>query len=282
MKRILFALLPFIAWIPAQSAVLYDLDDTVLDGGAGENTFIVTNSGTGTTGLVLNSGPTTLIETIGSPGSFTYIVGYFGSASLVAIGDSITLSYTITPSSAGAFNAADSAFRVGLFNSNGTQLTGNSNTGGSAALNNDTGYGGRYRPNGIPGSGNTVVQRSTGNDVLWASGNLTTVTGSPTLVSPGTATFNGSLTLTLVTTGVQITSVVNGGAAQMVIDTSGLITSFDSFSVFAQPGSSSPTLTFSELTVSTVPEPSAVLLLGMAGLGLILGRKRSRSRQMAG
>jgi hypothetical protein len=262
------------------SAVLYDLNDTVLAGDTGANTFFVANSAGSPAGLSYSGSGPTLTDTLSGSGSYTYFVAYTDSATLTNIGDSITLSYSLTPSSATAFNSGGGAFRVGLFNSNGTKLTANVAGDGASELNNDTGYSAYYQP-GSSATGNTFRQRTGTNNNLWQSGANPAVSGSPDLASPGTGTITGTFTLTLVATGVQITSVLNGGAAQSVIDTSGLVTTFDSFSIFANSGSANPTLTFSDLTVTftPIPEPSSLVLLGASGAALLGIRRRVRRKQ---
>jgi hypothetical protein len=283
MRTILAAALTSLALLPAaHAAVLYDLDSLALDGEAGENTFFVSN-GEPTAGLTQAAGSNQpLVYTLAdNSGPFTYFVGYYSAATLTNIGDSITLTYSLTPSSNIAFDGttADRTFRVGFFNSNGEQMMGNTTGSGAAALNDDTGYIAAYRPrSGTIANTNTLQERTSTNDLLWASSTLTTVSGAPTLVSPGTGDIDGTFTLKLVSTGVEITSVINGGAAQSVIDTSGTITSFDSFSIFAASGAVNPTLTFDTLTISTavVPEPSAALLLlgGLATLAFLRKRRQ--------
>jgi hypothetical protein len=283
MKTLLASTLALVTLVPAMpAAVLYDLDTLALDGQTGENTYLVSNSQTAPAGLTQAAGTNQpLVDTLGTSENYTYFVGYYSAATLTNIGDSITLTYSLTPSSATAFNnsfsGADRAFRVGFFNSNGTQMTANSATTGATALNNDTGYAATYRPTaGTVATNNSLLQRTSTSDILWSSGTFVTVSGAPTLVSPGTGDITGTFTLKLVSTGVEITSVINGGTAQSVIDTSGTITSFDSFSIFAVPGDTNPTLTFDALTVSTVPEPSAALLLlgGLAPLAFLRKRRQ--------
>jgi hypothetical protein len=262
------------------SAVLYDLNDTVLAGDTGANTFFVANGQLSPAGLSYSGLGPTLTDTLAAGTTYTYFVANTDSATLTNLGDTITLSFELTPSSASAFNNNSGTFRVGLFNSNGTQLSSNVSGNGDTALNNDTGYVATYNPR-ASGTGNVFRQRSSGNDNLWDSGRYTTVSGSPDLNSPGTGTISGTFTLTLVETGVEITSIINGGAPQSVIDTSGLVTTFDSFSIFAIAGATNPTLTFSTLSVTftPIPEPSSAVLLGVSGAALLGFRRRAGRTQ---
>ncbi len=262
------------------ASALYDLDDTVLAGGSGANTFFVSNGQTA--GLTYDSGTPSLLWNQGTSGQFTYFVGYFNSQTLASIGDSISLTYTITPAGAAAFQSVDQAFRVGFFNSGGTQLTNNTTANGDAAFNTDTGYMATYRPNGTPvGAANTISQRTGSNNVLITTSVFTQVPGAPTLQSPGTGQITGSLTFTLQTaTTLSIVSKINAGSDQIVTDTSGLVTSFDMFSFFALSGDSTAgsDLNFTDLTVTynSVPEPQAGVLLGGAALVLCAARRKWR------
>lgn len=272
------ALIPavILAWSSAHAATLYDLNDTVLSGGTGANTFFVSNSTTGT-GLSYNEAAPSLTWTTAS--SYTYMVGYFDSTTLMNVNDSITLSYTITPSSGTAFpSGTDSNFRLGLYNSGtNTKISTNLSGTGSTTFNSYTGYQAYYRANGTPTTSDTLQQRAGGtNNILTSNG--TTIAGSPTLATPGTGVITGSFTLTLTAVGqLTVTSVLNGASAQTVTDISGIDTKFDTFGIFAYGTGSNPTLTFSNLTVSTVPEPS-VVLLGIGGVMLLALRKRGGPR----
>jgi len=262
---------------PAQGVVLYDLSTVVLDGGAGENTYLISNGMAPPAGLAYNSATPSLTYTGGTNSNYTYMVGYFTSSNLVNEGDSITLSYSLTPSSNIAFTGSNEQnFRVGLYNSGGSKITSNPAGTGDAAFNTSTGYMATYRPRGTVGAANSIYQRTSSNVILVGTGAHTLVDGAPTLVSPGTGNISGSLTLTRVSTGVQIESVINGGAAQSVIDTSGLVTTFDTFSIFGISGDTNPTFTFSTLSITTasVPEPSRYLLLTGAFCALVCRRKR--------
>ncbi len=269
MKKFLLCFLVLTAVSPVKAqTVLYDLNDTVFSGTAGANTFLA-----GPGSLSQPSPGSSITQTLGTSGNFSYSVGYFDLTSLLALGDSLTISYAVDTSSITTFQNSDQQFRVGLFNSGGSQLTANVGTT-SATFNGYDGYVGTYRPNGASGAANTLRERTGTNDLLWSGGSYTTLSGAPTLVSPGTGDFTGSFKLTLVASGVEISSVINGGAAQTVIDTTGTLTSFDTFSIFANPLNNSPTLVFTALSVTTsVPEPSVVGLVG-CGLGLGLLRRR--------
>jgi hypothetical protein len=261
----------------AQAAVLYSLSSTVLDGGAGENTYFVSNasaSGTGA-GLAYNSGTPSLLWTQGSTNNqYTFMLAYLGSSAVLTnTGDSVTLSYAITPSGPGAFSSStDGSFRLGLFNSNGSKITGDQTGTGSGTFSNYGGYLAYYRPNGSTTASDSFYQRTTGSSVLPTSNGSPALT--PTLVSPGTGAITGSLTITKLALGVQLDSVINGGAVQSITDTTSVVTTFDTLSFLSFGGPSNATLYFTELSVTTVPEPSSWALMGMGGVAVLCFRRR--------
>lgn len=271
------ALAALLAVSSAPAATLYSLGGTVLDGSPGENTYIARGN-TGTSGLSYNGGAPSLTWTGGTVANPTsYVVGYFSSFNLVNLGDSITLSYSIAAGSASAFSTGDQSFRVGLFNSGGSLISANIAGTGDAALNSYGGYDATYRPNGTSTGSDRFYQRTVASNNLMTSAAFTAAGTGITLDSPGTGSFTGSLKLELVATGLQITSVINGGPAQSVIDTTGIVTGFDAFSFQSTVGVANPTFTFSDLTVSAVPEPSTYALL-LCGAG-VLALLRTRSKR---
>lgn len=284
------ALMTFlVASAPLRAATtLYNLSGLVLDGSGGENTY-VSATGTGS-GLNYNAGTPSLTWTLSNSNSnYSQLIGKFAATSLANVGDSITLSYSFTASVSTAFNNTDGAFRVGLFNSNGSVVTGNT-AGTDGNVNSDLGYAAFYRPNtGTNAASNTFGQRTGTSAVLMSTSAIITTTTpfgttAPTLSSFGITTGNltgtGSFTLTLLTGGsVRLTSVVNSGGGQTRDDTvSAFVTTFDEFGFFATSGSTAnPALTFTDLSVvyAAVPEPSTyALFVGAGGLAFVAWRRR--------
>ncbi|MDR1283528.1 MAG: PEP-CTERM sorting domain-containing protein [Opitutaceae bacterium] len=263
---------------------LYDLPDVRLDGTSGANTWYVSGDTNeiwpGGLGYSAGTGNPVLTWTLGSSGKYNYMVATFDAVTLANVGDSLVLSWQITPGGSDAFRNADGALRVGLFNSGGNQISGNVNGATDARFNNDTGYAALYAPNAASGANSKFFRRGGGNDNLWSG--RTEIAGSPTLASPGTGVITGSLTLKLIEGGLLITSVINGGAGQSVTTASNLVTTFDTLSFFATSGKAGSTLTFSELSVTyvpAVPEPSACALL--AGTILLAFAVIRRNRRMS-
>jgi hypothetical protein len=269
----------------ANAATIFSINDVKLDGATGENTFLVKN---GNAGATLATGSGTLAFTSASSGSFAYFVGNFGPVTLANVGDKLTITYAYNAPPANFFSTGDGAFRLGLFNSNGTQLAADVDTiSSTTTMSADTGYIVRYRTNtsGSPGASNGFYQRTSSHQNLWESAaSPNAVAGSPTFAAIGTGAVTGSLTLELTAPGqITLTSVVNAGTAQFTTDSvAPVVTTFDQFSFFTLNGAvtspATPTITFTQLTIdySPVPEPGAAGLLGACLLGLALTRRRSR------
>lgn len=255
------------------ATVVYDLGSAVLDGGAGANTFA-----RGATSLSLSDGNLNF-----QLGANSYLVGYFDAVTLGNVGDKLNLSFTYT-APADAFATADQAFRVGLFDSKGTQITQNGGTSNNA-FNDERGAGVMLRARaGTLGSTNAFYERkSDGNGTtLWSTALYTAVSGTPTLgqvVTGGTTiTYGierlaeGALLYTVSYTGT------SGSISESIISTAPATYTFDTLSLFANPVSATtPTLSFSDLTVtsSPIPEPaSAAALLGLGALGMVAVRRR--------
>ncbi len=267
--------------IPLFAAVVFDLNDVVLDGNSGENTYITKN---GAGSLVYDGGGTpSLTYTLTTSGSYSYFSSYFDSQTLSTVGEGIEISYSFTPNSTSTFKTQVNAFRVGFYNSNGSPVSDDSNENYQVEFNNDTGYMALYSPNATP-SGDYFYQRTGTNNILWSSSSRTAVSGSPLLDSPGTGlSVTGLLRVELISsTSIRLTSQINGNSSQSVVhsvvDSDDLDTSFDMLSFFAMPNGNGQSLTFDEMTVTTIPEPSSiVLMMGAAGLFLISGVRLRRS-----
>lgn len=280
------------AGLSCSATTLYNLAGTVLDGNTGENTYISAN-GSGS-GLVYTSGSTPSLKvTLPGSGSYAQVIGNFTSTALTNIGDSITFSYSFTVSSSTVFSANDQTFRVGLLNSNGSPITGNT-AGTDANASSDTGYMATYRgPTGTNGTTNTFYQRTASNNVLMSTSAFSSTTtyldgAAPTLtslgISSGNLSANGSFTITLISGGVRLSSIINGGAAQTRDDTTGsVVSTFDQFGFFGLSGSANPFITLTDLTITytsaAVPEPStSALLAGAIGLITVMWSRRFRRR----
>lgn len=260
-----------------KGTVLYDLSSVKLAGSVGANAFFM---GAGTSDLAVDgiSGPLTAATTTGG---FTYFVFYFDAASLEKIGDSLTVSFqgTLTGGS-----TSNQAFRLGLFDSHGTKLSGNVDTPQSNVFNAYSGYRADYRIAGAPSpnSGNNFRRRlgqENSKNLFATSADTPILDGTQVLslnLSPSNVV-TGSFSLKRVSTGIEITSSISGNPPQTV---SGGSTSFqqvfDSFA-FALSGDTGKSAVFQmstlNVTYSTIPEPATALFLGTGFLALALGRR---------
>ncbi|MEX2606085.1 MAG: PEP-CTERM sorting domain-containing protein [Kiritimatiellia bacterium] len=277
MNKISFLLLLLPLGGTCLGAVVFDLNDVVLDGSAGENTYIARNS-TSAGGLSYDGGTPSLTYNLNGTNSYSYFVSYFDAQTL-AVGDSLELSYAFTPTSTNTFRNVNETFRVGLYDSKGTQVDSDTDGTGLAGYNDDRGYMGLYSPNATPSSTtDKFFQRTGSNNLLWSSGTRTVVSGSPTLESPGTGSVTGLFRITLQSaTELLLESQINGNTFQSVLDTAGLETTFDSLSFFVISGADDQSLTFSDMTVTVIPEPSSLILVTVAGLFyLLVGFTRRR------
>lgn len=253
------------------TTVLYDLSETKLSGTTGANTFSVGTTG----GLSYNSGASSLTWNLATTTpNYNYFVAYFDSTTL-SVGQSIKLAYTFTPSTSSFFSNTDSAFRLGILNSGGSELSSNITNGvGSSTLNGYRGYLGLYPGRSGAGTSNSALYaRNKNGDNIWDSATRVKITDSPSPTpNVGTSPVTGSFEISLISEStLRITSIINGGTAQYVDVSSSPYTTFDSISFMGFPSSSSsPSVTFTDLTVSLIPEPSSIALAAGASL-LMLG-----------
>jgi hyaluronate lyase len=111
-----------------------------------------------------------------NPQDWGKFLGYFGPATLLNPGDSVTLSFnfrfTASPANINA------GFRVGLYNSNGTrQTTDADDTGvpGPGDRSDDVGYGFQVNPGSNSLTGLNVYSEAAGNDILGGASPSATV-----------------------------------------------------------------------------------------------------------
>jgi hypothetical protein len=251
-----------------------------------------TLAGQGTANPVMGTADGT--TTVSSSNGF--LVGYFNPISLVNVGDSITLSFNVRfNDDAGVTNGAGDNFRFALFDLNGqTKVTAdNTATAGVDGQTDDwRGYWFGTKSGTGTGSGGSIREKITAN----ASGDNPFAAASPnntTVESKGTV---GGTTVTLVSstdgdaTGPLYSGVMTLTKTAAGIDLSGSFTGNDGANTFAASDTTSPfpvnfgavaflngggvsadQLIFSN--VSVVPEPSALALVGLAGLACVRRRR---------
>ena len=267
-KTLLTFLLTATALTSAPAALLYDLNTAVVTGG-GQNTFAAaTGSAGGAGGSFTGSLPTNLVFTDGGTNTFDYFIGKFSTSTLTTVGDTLSLNFTAT--GANFSTLTGQSIRFGLFN------VGTATTGAGSTFNAATGYRADYGPANNPGPG-AIRERNNTADNLFSSGVSPNLTSNsvPFTFNPN-GTYSGSLTLELLAgSQVKITSQIGGTTAVSVTDTTAAFTNFNSFGFFLTDNGSPASLSFTNLTVTSVPEPGTVALLGLAGMAFLLRRRKS-------
>ena len=241
----------------------------------GSNTWYFASSATGATAGSLSDSSGTLTYQTSSATANTMIWTYFSSQALVSTGDSLTFNFTLSDSS--VLNTAAS-LRIGLFNSGGTQVA--NNLSGTIADSGFTNYTGdsAWVADHVSTTTSNIECRSSTSTTLWASAAFASLgTGAGAALSANTP-YNGSLTLTKVSTGVQV-AISLGGATFSYIDTSGKTSSYDTLSFFSTAATDTLTLSNMSIAYAAAPEPGVVALLGAGAalVGLPLLRRRRAS-----
>lgn len=270
-KTSLSLLLATVAISAAPAAILYDLNTADVSG-AGQNTFAAsTNTAGGAGGAFTGTLPTNMVFTGGNV-SFDYFVGKFDVNTLTNVGDTLTLTFTASAANFITFTGGSQAIRFGLFN------IGSATDGASNTYNAATGYRADYGVDNSPGAG-AIRQRTGTSSNLFATGASPSLTSNSTLFTfAPTGTFSGSLSLELLAGNqVMITSQIGGTTAVSITDTTAAFTSFNSFGFFLTGDTAaSPSLNFTNLTVTAVPEPGAASLLCLgAGMTCLLRRRKA-------
>lgn len=222
-------------------------------------------------------------------GNASIAVSYFTPTTL-AIGSSMTLTFSVTDTITPGAASARQGLRFGLFNSNGVTpgsnlLTGDTTTLTNSAFTHYTGYAGFYSlQSALDPSGIAISQRDGVSPVLTNSlfggtsySTLGALTGS-SATTTGT-TYTVSLTLQYISaTEMDITLIANGNTVTRT--TSSIISTFDSIGLFSS--GSNGDITYDNITVTVVPEPSTAALLAVTFFGaIVLCRERRRKGALA-
>ncbi|HWL52209.1 MAG TPA: hypothetical protein VNQ90_07230 [Chthoniobacteraceae bacterium] len=269
--RLIACLLPFLlgALRPEQAggATILTLDDLVRPGGSGDaNTFLVGTDNTPATTATLTS----------DPGSLTFVskagilVVQFANVSLANVGQSITLTYTVTLSN---FDNGSRGLRLGLFHHDTGSLLSADITGVSSGFTGYQGYVETRRVTSTNANSSEFARRDP------TRGALMDLTGAPILGNPtgGLNAVNGQTyqgSLTLERTGVSEITFTHqfGNDIQIYTDTgASMLTAFDTvaFRTDRADATVATSMVFTSFTLTqTIPEPGAAWLL-LPALGLL-------------
>lgn len=263
MKTLLRSLSIAVAIGTAQAGVIFDIGDVVRPGGPETaNTVIFGTSNTNPSSMTVDPGSSVAFS--GDSGLFAT---YFASQTL-DIGETLQLSYTATFANA---DASARGFRIGMFNTGtGTVYSTDQTTTGNFA--GYEGYAQTQRITSTTSSSSEAFQRSSPQLQLLTATDGQSL-GTPTGLNATNGTsYNGmfSLTRTNATT-IRMDSQFGDESLLSFSDSDTAIFSFNTFAFQLSTNLTGVvTMTFTELTVSVVPEPTAAGLL-LSGLALAFG-----------
>lgn len=275
LSGILFCVATFLTAVlapPADATILYDLNTTDTSGG-GQNTYGASTGSTGGQGGTFSGTlPDNLVFTSGGTTSGDYFIGKFSSQTLTNIGDTLTLSFTVTTNN---FSQTGSqSIRFGFFD------IGSATTGASSTFSAASGYRVDY---GVASALNGIRERTGTADHLFSTPSApiigTQTSSNFSFIPANLTTYSGSFELELLAGGeIQITSQIGGSTSASITGTAGAFTSFNAFSFYQLNNSNtgnSASVNFSSLVVeyTAIPEPTGYAFL-LAGLCLVTLSRR--------
>lgn len=259
----------------AQSAVI--VDDTFADGSRGPTG---NQNPPSSLNWYTSGAASTLIATTGTmtQSAGASAIGYYttsGSPISLADGQTMTLTLSFVPTFPIALTS-DNVIRFALFNSTGSRVSadGGGTSPGSGVYSPYVGYMG-----GV-GNGLSLYERNSGSNNLInsiGSGGYTSLqTGAPLTLVSGT-TYTYTLELERSGSNMILTSSLTGGALSgrtiTYTDTTSAFTSFDTVTLYGT--SAVPTLAYTEVEITVVPEPGTV---GMTLFGVFAAASMMRRR----
>ncbi|MDR1190472.1 MAG: PEP-CTERM sorting domain-containing protein [Verrucomicrobiales bacterium] len=267
--------------------LLFNLADVKLSDETEANTFILKYNNTSAS--LTADGSTLAWDGQTSNGKYTGILSYFDSVTL-AVGETLKLDYTFTTNDPSYFNTSASNFRVYLLNSNGGRITDDISTAVGDNIFNTNGYRGYvegYNPRlTVNNPGSIQTKYKAGANVFstdfWGTVN------SPTFINPNSQSITGSFAVERTAEGLVLTSIVNGTTISVDVlngynigGNNAFFDTFDTFGFFSLYGGTAgqSLLTFNNLSVILIPEPSVTFLLATGGailLALMAARRKRR------
>jgi hypothetical protein len=233
------------------------------------------------------SGETTndpVIGTLATTSQASRILGYFTPQTLGAVGDTITLTFSVSfADNVGSASGQDN-FRFALYGLNGEVVEPTLNSASLGTTNTDDlrGYAiGVDSGNAAP-QGSTRKKDNSSSTDFFAAGTQSALgganTGTNVTIASG-PTYLGTMTLLRTLSGVDITAsfVGNGGAnAFSVSDNSSPFLTFGAVGFLNGGGISTDQVILQNVDVTFIPEPATwVLALGSVVSGLALRRRKN-------
>jgi hypothetical protein len=302
MKRSILCLAAVIGLVPVCAFGAVIVDDSWADGGRNNGADLLDTTwwySTSSTAIEVSTGSLGLVSGTAGRG----IHGTFAAQSLSTVGDSLTATYTFTtPATVSTSGTLSAALKVGLFdNPASTMNVDTTASSGSPSPNYASikGYSLDMDVNllasGAPASDLTFRER---NNIV-TSAQLLATTAEYTLLSSGgtvgysiaaSTSYTGVFKVTRTATGIDLVGSLSQGSTLLstfsTSDSSPTATSFSALGFHANAnafgntstvGAANNGIDFTNIRIEfnpapPVPEPTSMLLVGLAGLGLIRRR----------
>lgn len=238
--------------------------------------------GTGT----VTGGKLVVDHTNGADRSFVATWAHFtpsGTPVTIAVGETMNLTFTVAFTGTGGFGTDPNTFRFGLFNSASSRVTtdfaGNNTPGIASGTTFDAwrGYTAET-PVNTALSGNSFLVRERVNSStagLFSSGAYSQFTAGDQATENlfvADTSYNALLSLTRTATGITINSTIGSSSTIAVTDTVSPFVAFDTVAFFGLD-TLNYDLTFDDVKVEVIPEPSGAVL-AVLSVGMLLFRRR--------
>ncbi|QTN32678.1 PEP-CTERM sorting domain-containing protein [Akkermansiaceae bacterium] len=209
---------------------------------------------------------------VNSSTTFSRVVGLFGSAVTIGVGETLRLSFDMrfqtTP------GTGSGLLRIGIFNNGGTAITGDEDPG--ANQNNHFGYGFSTNPGAVLAGGTTVTTEEAGNSILGGSnpGGFSSTGSAGASIEWGTTVHNGVFSITRLADGsMDLSARIDGGTAATANIAAPINSSYTFHEVAFGQGNMNIDFALDNVELSIVPEPSTSLVLALGALCFLRRRR---------